>query len=215
MPPAHLPHHGRLRKTGSAWLASIFQISVRTAVDLPIAPLVLLKGDHDFQRIGFPRYLPAARRRNSLSAKPNLEPGEHIQNHRVIGCKRPLRSSSPTTQPTPLFLLNHVLKCHIYTFFKHLQGWGLHHLPGQPVPMPDCSFSKEIFPDIYSKTPLMQLEAIASHPIASYLGEETNTPLTTPSFQGVVESEKVPPQPPLLQTKEPQSLQPLFIRLIL
>jgi len=47
----------------------------------------------------------------------------------------------------------------------------------------------------------MQLEAIASRPIASYLGEETNTPLTTPSFQVAVESGKVPPQPPLLQPK--------------
>ena len=39
----------------------------------------------------------------------------------------------------------------------------------------------------------MQLEAIASHPIASYVGEETNTYLTTPSFQAVVESNKVSP----------------------
>ena len=38
----------------------------------------------------------------------------------------------------------------------------------------------------------MQLEAIASHPVASYLGEETNTCLTTTSFQVVVESDKVP-----------------------
>ena len=42
----------------------------------------------------------------------------------------------------------------------------------------------------------MQLEAISSHPITSYLGEETNTCLTTTSFQGAVESDKVPPQPP-------------------
>ena len=48
----------------------------------------------------------------------------------------------------------------------------------------------------------MQLEAIASLPIASYLGEETNTHLTTTSFQVAVESDKVSPQPPLLQTKE-------------
>jgi len=46
----------------------------------------------------------------------------------------------------------------------------------------------------------MQLEAIASRPIAGYLGEETNTCLTTATFQVVVESDKVPPQPPLLQT---------------
>ena len=38
----------------------------------------------------------------------------------------------------------------------------------------------------------MQLEAIVSHPIASYLEEEIDTCLTTASFQVVVESNKVP-----------------------
>jgi len=47
----------------------------------------------------------------------------------------------------------------------------------------------------------MQPEAVSSHPIASYLGEETNTHLTTTAFQVIVESNKVPPQPLLLQTK--------------
>jgi len=51
----------------------------------------------------------------------------------------------------------------------------------------------------------MQLEAIASRPIASYLAEETNNHLTTTSFQVVVESEKVSPQLPLLQTEQLQS----------
>ena len=87
-------------------------------------------------------------------------------NHRIIGWKRPLRSSSPTVDPTSPCLLNHVPKCHICTFFEHLQGWWLHHCHGQPVPMPDHSFSKEICPNIQSKPPLMQLEAIASHPVA-------------------------------------------------
>jgi len=63
------------------------------------------------------------------------------------------------------------LKCHIYTFSEPLQGWGLHRLPGQPVPMSDHSFSKEIFPNIQSKPPLTHLQAISSHPIASYLEE--------------------------------------------
>jgi len=38
--------------------------------------------------------------------------------------------------------------------------------------MPDHSFSKEIFPDLKSKPPLMQLEAIASCPIVSYLRDQ-------------------------------------------
>jgi len=33
---------------------------------------------------------------------------------------------------------------HVYMFFEHLQ-WE-HHFPGQPVSMPDNSFSKEFFP---------------------------------------------------------------------
>jgi len=61
----------------------------------------------------------------------------------------------------------------------------------------------------------MQHEAIASHPIAGYLGEETTSHLTTTSFQVVVESDKVPPQPPLLQAEQPLLPQPLLIRLAL
>jgi len=66
-----------------------------------------------------------------------------------------------------------------------------------------------------SKPPLMQLEAISSCPITHYLGEETNTQLATTSFRVVVESKKVPPEPPLLQTKPPQFPQLLLIRLVL
>jgi len=80
--------------------------------------------------------------------------------------------------------------------------------------MPDHSFSKEIFPNIQSKPLLMQLEAIASHLIASYLGEQTNTCLTITSFQVAVESDKVSPQP-LLQTEQPQFSQLLLLRLAL
>ncbi|KAK4818640.1 hypothetical protein QYF61_016611 [Mycteria americana] len=62
-------------------------------------------------------------------------------------------------------------------------GWGLNHFPGQPVPMLDNPFSEEKFPNIQSKPPLAQLEAISSCPITCYLGEETDPCLATPSFQ--------------------------------
>ena len=127
---------------------------------------------------------------------------EAVGNHRIIGWKRPLRSLSPTINWTPPCLLNHSLKRHIHMFFEHLQGWGLLPLPGQPIPMSDHSFSKEIFPNIQSKPPLMQPEAIASSPIPYCLGEETNTCLATISFRVVVESNKVSSHPPLLQDEE-------------
>ena len=81
--------------------------------------------------------------------------------------------------------------------------------------MSEPSFSEEIFPNTQSKPPLVQLKAISSHPITRYLGEETTTCLTTTSFQAVVDSDEVPPQPPLLQTKQLQLPQLLLVRLFL
>ncbi|GAB0204449.1 hypothetical protein GRJ2_002910500 [Grus japonensis] len=81
--------------------------------------------------------------------------------------------------------------------------------------MIDNPFCEEIFPDIPSKLPLVQLETVSSHPLACYLGEETNTHVTTTSFRVVAENEKVSPQPPFLQAKQSQFPQPLLIRLVL
>ncbi|KAK4830514.1 hypothetical protein QYF61_011456 [Mycteria americana] len=140
--------------------------------------------------------------------------GNKSQNR--IGWKRPLRSSSPTVNLTlPRPPLYHVPKHLIQTSFKYLQGWRLNHFPGQPVPMLDNPFSEVKFPNIQSKPPLAQLEAISSCPITCYLGEETDPHLSTTSFQVVVESDKVSPQPPFLQAKQPQFPQLLLVRLVL
>ena len=72
--------------------------------------------------------------------------------------------------------------------------------------MPDHSLSKEISPNIQSEPAPMQPEATASCPNASYLREETNTCPTTISPQAAAESDKVPPQTPLLQSEQPQLL---------
>ncbi|KAK4806229.1 hypothetical protein QYF61_013373 [Mycteria americana] len=80
-----------------------------------------------------------------------------------------------------------------------LEGWRLNHFPGQPVPMLDNPVSEEKFPNIQSKPPLAQLEAISSCPITCYLGEETDPHLSTTSFQA----------------KQSQLPQPLLIRLLL
>jgi len=98
-----------------------------------------------------------------------------VWGHRIVGWIRPPRSS-PTVTPTPPCLLNPVPKCHIHTVFEPLQGWGVPHCPRQPGPRPDHSCRKETSPDLQSKTPLAQPEAIASCPVAGYLGEETNPP---------------------------------------
>ncbi|KAK4810062.1 hypothetical protein QYF61_007226 [Mycteria americana] len=66
---------------------------------------------------------------------------------------------------------------------RKFQGWRLNHFPEQPVPMLDNPFSEVKFPNIQSKPPLAQLEAISSRPITCYLGEETDPHLSTTSFQ--------------------------------
>ncbi|KAK4826954.1 hypothetical protein QYF61_012803 [Mycteria americana] len=78
-------------------------------------------------------------------------------------------------------------------------GWRLNRFPGQPVPMLDNPFSEVKFPNIQSKPPLAQLEAISSRPITCYLGEETDPHLSTTSFQA----------------KQSQLPQPFLIRLLL
>ncbi|KAK4828617.1 hypothetical protein QYF61_000069 [Mycteria americana] len=83
--------------------------------------------------------------------------------------------------------------------WRSVMGWRLHHFPGQPVPMLDNPFSEVKFPNIQSKPPLVQLEAISSCPITCYLGEETDPHLSTTSFQA----------------KQSQFPQPLLIRLLL
>ena len=67
--------------------------------------------------------------------------------------------------------------------------------------MLDNTFSEEIFPNIQCKPSLTLHEAISFHPITSYQGEETNTHLVTTSFQVVLESNEVSPQPPFLQAE--------------
>ena len=62
--------------------------------------------------------------------------------------------------------------------------------------MLDNPFGEEIFPNIQTKPPRAQLEAIPSCPVTHYVGEDTDIHLATTSFQVVVERDKVSPQPP-------------------
>ncbi|KAJ7423414.1 hypothetical protein BTVI_09780 [Pitangus sulphuratus] len=74
---------------------------------------------------------------------------------------------------------------------------------------------EEILPNVQPKPPLAQLKLVPSCPTADCLVEETDTHLATPSCQGVVGSEKISPEPPLLQAKQPHIPQPLPTGLVL
>jgi len=87
--------------------------------------------------------------------------------------------------------------------FEHLQGWWLHHLPRQLILAPD-SCREEVFPNVQPEPPLAQHEGIPSSLTACYVGEETVSHVTTTFLQVVIESNKVSPEPPLLQTEQSQ-----------
>ena len=65
--------------------------------------------------------------------------------------------------------------------FEHHQGRWLHHLSGQPIPVPDHPFREVAFPNIQPEPSLAQFEAIPSSPITSHMREEANPQLTTTS----------------------------------
>ena len=66
--------------------------------------------------------------------------------HRIMESLRLEKTTEITQsnhQPIPTMPTNHVPQCHIYTFLEHHQGKWLHHLPGQPVPVPHHSFCEQ------------------------------------------------------------------------
>ena len=68
--------------------------------------------------------------------------------------------------------------------------------------MPDHPFREVVFPNVQPESSLAQLEATLSSPITSQRREEADPQLTTTSFQVVIESNKVTPELPLLQTEQ-------------
>ena len=64
---------------------------------------------------------------------------------RIIRSRRLEKTSKiPKTNP-PAMPNDHVTMRHIPAVLEHLQGRGLHHLPGQPLPMHHCSLEKASF----------------------------------------------------------------------
>lgn len=58
--------------------------------------------------------------------------------------------------------------------------------------------------NIKSRHLFVHLRAISSHLFTQDMAEDADAHLTTASSQAVVESNEVPPESPLLQTKQPQ-----------
>ena len=63
-------------------------------------------------------------------------------------------TGTPTARSGPQSSVQSDLEC--------LQGWGIHHLSGQPVPAPHHPYNKKLFPYIQSKYPLNEVSRVWS-----------------------------------------------------
>ena len=72
---------------------------------------------------------------------------------------------------------------------------------GSPF-QPDHSIREVVFPNVQPESLVVQLEAIPSSPVIARMREEDDPHLPTTSLQAVIESNKVSPEPPLLQTEQ-------------
>uniref|UniRef100_A0A8C3K970 Protein kinase domain-containing protein n=1 Tax=Calidris pygmaea TaxID=425635 RepID=A0A8C3K970_9CHAR len=80
--------------------------------------------------------------------------------------------SNPTNNPAltnpPL---THVPQHHVCPAFQSLQGWRLHHCPGQPLPRLHSPFQEGIFPNFHPKSPLQLYQTLSDFDIRFYMYE--------------------------------------------
>jgi len=69
---------------------------------------------------------------------------------------------------------DHIPQCHIHMALEHLQGWWLHHLPGQLCHCITAPSEKSFF-NTQTEPSLGQLKAITSSPIGLMGPENIHT----------------------------------------
>jgi len=92
-----------------------------------------------------------------------------------------------------------------------LQGWGIHSLLGQPVPVCHHPLCEKPPPNIQPKPPLSQFKTIPPCPITIYPQKQPFPLLFIRSLQVLEGRNEVSPEPSLLQAKQAQFPQPFLI----
>ena len=92
----------------------------------------------------------------------------HLQTHRVFEVGRdPWKTAGPASllrqgHPEP------VAQHHVQAASEYLQGWRLHNLPGQSVPVLGHPHSEKMFPDVQKEPPVFQVVPTASGPVSGH-----------------------------------------------
>ena len=120
-----------------------------------------------------------------MRAALNIVPPRIIESLRLEKTHR-INQSNHSFALHQWFLLNHVPQHNIQTLFEHHQARRLHHLSGQPIPVPDHPFREVVFPNVQPEPPLAQLEVLSLHLVLSLVTREKRlTPSSLqPPFRG-------------------------------
>ena len=138
------------------------------------------------------------------------------ENHRMTQVGKDLKDpEAPNPVPgraaTLPHALDHVAQGPIPPGIEHLQRRGIHNLPGQPVPGPHHSLSKELPPNIQPKSSLFHLTSLS--PCLAIISpfKEFTPLLIIGSLQVLKGCNEVTLQPSFLQAEQSQLPQPVFV----
>ena len=133
------------------------------------------------------------------------------QNHRTAQVGRGLLRSRGLPLQLKHGHLELVAQVCIQLGFAYLQGWRLHNLSGQPVPVLGHPHSKRVFPDVQREPPVFQCVSIGSGPVTGHCRKEPGSVFFIPSCQVFIYINKFPPELSLLEVKQSQLSQPFLI----
>ena len=81
---------------------------------------------------------------------------------------------------------------HIQTASEYLQGWRIHNLPRQPVPVLDHPHSDKVFPHVQREPPMFQFVPIASGPVTGHHRAEPGSIYLAPLLQVLINTDEIP-----------------------
>ena len=147
----------------------------------------------------------------AVPVPPSWPCPEFAEFSELLGWKRPSRSSSPTHALT--FHLDHGTKCHIQSFLNTSQDGDSTTSMGRAFQYFVTLSMKNIFLTSNLYLPWRSLR-LCPLVVSVLPGERDQPHLTTATFQGAVESDKVTSESPFLQAKQPQLPQPFVTGLM-
>lgn len=126
----------------------------------------------------------------SDGADTELDPEAHKQNLRMAG-RHPWPLSHPITQLKQGHL-GPVAQDHIQVAFVYFQGWRLHNLSEQPVPVLIHPHSEDEFPDVQREPPVDPFVPIDSGSVTGQHCKKPGSPIFIPSDQVFIQTDKIP-----------------------